>query len=113
MASLVRCLDRDRRTVVGAVTELRRHEAIVGSGGAGRWRVPYTGLRLVKAGPTGGAKMHKVEDHAAQLLERHLNAGTPATRWRIRVGTSTARAGTCRHATRTIEPSLGYVLRAS
>ena len=48
------------------------HEAIVAAGDAGRWRVGYAGLRLVKAGPTGGATMQQVEDHAAQLLERNL-----------------------------------------
>ena len=73
VGSVVTFIDRNRRTVFGTVTELRRHEAIVAAGETGRWRVRYAGLQLVKAGPTGGATMEQVEDHAAKLLERHLN----------------------------------------
>ena len=61
MGSVVTFLDRDRRTVFPAGTELRRHEAIVAGGETGRWRVCYAGLRLIKAGPTGGATMQQVE----------------------------------------------------
>ena len=60
VGSVVTFLDRDRRTVFPAVTELRRHEAnetIVAGGETGR----YAGLRLIKAGPTGGATMQQVE----------------------------------------------------
>ena len=56
-----RFLDRHRRTAFGTVTELRRHEAIAAGGETGRWRVRYAGLRLIKAGPTGGATMQQVE----------------------------------------------------
>ena len=87
VGSVVTFLDRHRRAVFGTVTELRRHEAIVAGGEAGRWRVQYAGLKLIKAGPTGGATMQQVEDHAAQLLERHLNTGAPATWWRFRLET--------------------------
>ena len=110
--SVVTLLDRHRRTVFPAVTELRRHEAIVGGGETGRWRVRYAGLQLITAGPTGGATMQQVEDHAAQLLERHLNTGAPATWWRFRFETATSRAGICRYTTRTIALSVSYVLRA-
>ena len=41
VGSVVTLLDRHRRTVFPAVTELRRHEAIVGGGETGRWRVRY------------------------------------------------------------------------
>ena len=112
VGSVVTFLDRHRRTVFGTVTELRRHEAIVAGGEAGRWRVQYAGLKLIKAGPMGGATMQQVEDHAAQLLERHLNTGAPATWWRFRFETATARAGICRYTTRTIALSVSYVLRA-
>ena len=54
-------LDRHRRTVFGTVTELRRHEVIVASGESGRWRARYAGLRLIKAGPTGGATVQQVD----------------------------------------------------
>ena len=57
--------------------------------------------------------MQQVEDHAAQLLQRHLNTGAPATWWRFRFETATGRAGTCRYATRTITLSVSYVLRAT
>ena len=71
------------------------------------------GLQLVKAGPTGGATMQQVEDHAAQLLERHLNTGARATWWRFRFETATSRAGICRYTvTRTIALSVSYVLQA-
>ena len=50
--SVVTLLDRHRRTVFPAVTELRRHEAIVGGGEAGRWRVRCARLQLITAGPT-------------------------------------------------------------
>ena len=90
VGSIVTFLARHRRTVFGTVTELRRLEAIVAGGETGRWRVRYAGLQLVKAGPTGGATMQQVEDHAAQLLARHLNTGAPATRWRFRFETATA-----------------------
>ena len=112
VGSVVTFLDRRRRTVFPAVTELRRDEAIVAAGEAGRWRVRYAGLRLVKAGPTGGATMQQVADDATQLLERHLNTGTLATRWRFRFETATGRAGICRHDTRTIALSVSFVLRA-
>ena len=112
VGSVVTFLDRHRRTVLGTVTELRRHEAIVAGGETGRWRVSYAGLQLIKAGPTGGATMQQVEDHAAQLLERHLNTGAPATWWRFRFETTTGRAGICRYDTRTIALSVSYVLRA-
>ena len=39
VGSVVTFLDRHRRTVLGTVTELRRHEAIVAAGEAGRWRM--------------------------------------------------------------------------
>ena len=81
VGSVVTFLDRHRRTVFGTVTELRRHEAIVAAGEAGRWRVGYAGLQLVKAGPTGGMTMQQVEDHAAQLLERYCQV--EATRGRV------------------------------
>ncbi len=113
VGSVVTFFDRHRRTVFGTVTELRRVEAIVAGGETGRWRVRYAGLQLIKAGPTGGATMQQVQDHAAQLLERHLNTGTLATRWRFRFETTTGRAGICRHDTRTIAFSVSYVLRAS
>ena len=50
--------------------------------------------------------MQQVEDHAAQLFERHLNTGALATRWRFRFETTTGRAGICRHDTRTIALSV-------
>ena len=112
VGSVVTFFDRHRRTVLGTVTELRRHEAIVAAGEAGRWREGYAGLQLVKAGPTSGATMQQVEDHAAQLLERHLNTRAPATWWRFRFETATSRAGICRYTTRTIALSVSYVLRA-
>ena len=112
VGSVVTFLERHWRTVFPAVTELRRHEAIVAGGEAGRWQVRYARLQLVKAGPTGGATMQQVEDHAAELLERHLNTGAPATRWRFRFETATSRAGICRHDTRTIALSVSFVLRA-
>ena len=113
VGSVVTLLDRDRRTVFPAGTELRLHEAIVASGETGRWRVRYAGLRLIKAGPTDGATMREVGDHAAQLLERHLNTNALATRWRFRFETATGRAGICRHDARTIALSVSFVLRAS
>ena len=79
LGSVVTFLNRDRRTVFRTVTELRRRVAIVAAGENGRWHAGYAGLQLVKVGPTGGATMQQVEDHAAELLERHLNTGTPAT----------------------------------
>ena len=112
MGSVATLLDRNRRTVLGTVTELRRHEAIVAGGETGRWRVRYAGLQLVKAGPTDGATMRQVKDHAADLLERHLNTSAPATRWRFRLETATSRAGICRHNTRIIALSVSFVLRA-
>ena len=96
----------------GTVAELWRNETIVAGGEAGQWRVRYAGLRLIKAGPTGGATMQQVEDHAAQLLERHLNTGAPETSWRFRYETVTSRAGICPYTTRTIALSVSYVLRA-
>ena len=112
VGSVVTFLDRHRHTVFGTVTELRRREAIVAAGEAVRWRVGYAGLQLVKAGPTGGATIQQVEDHAAQLLERHLNTGAPATWWRFRFETATGRAGICRYKSRTIALSVSFVLRA-
>ena len=52
VGSVVTLLDRHRCTVFPAVTELRRHEAIVGGGETGRWRVRYARLQLITAGPT-------------------------------------------------------------
>ncbi len=112
VGSVVTFLDRDRRTVFGTVTELRRNEAVVAGGETGRWRVGYSGLHLVTAGLTGGATMQQVEDHAVKLLERHLNTGAAATWWRFRFETATGRAGICRYTTRTIALSVSYVLRA-
>ena len=65
VGSVVTFLDRNQRAVSGTVTELRRHKTIVASGEAGRWRVRYAELQLIKAGPTGGPTMQQVEDHAA------------------------------------------------
>ena len=49
-------------------------------------------------------------------LRNCLNAtstrGAPATRWRYRFETATARAGICRYETRTVVLSVSYVLRA-
>ena len=59
VSSVVTFLDRRRRTVFPAVTELRRHEAVVAGGDDGFVR--YAGLRLIKAGPTGRATMQQVE----------------------------------------------------
>ncbi len=56
----------------------------------------YAGLRLFKAGLTGGATTHQIADHLAQLLERHLHTGAPATSWRFRFETAMARADICR-----------------
>ena len=113
VGSVVTFLHRNRRAVSGTVTELRRHEAIVAAGETGRWRVRYAELHLVEAGPTGGATMQQVEDHAAELLERHFNTGAPATWWRFRFETATSRARICRYNTRTIALSVSFVLRAS
>ena len=85
MGSVLTFLDRDRRSGLGTVTELRRHEAIVAAGETGRWRVGYAGLQLIKAGPTGGTTIQQVVDHAAQLLQHHLNTDAPATWWRFRL----------------------------
>ena len=52
MGSIVTLLDRHRRTVFLAVTELRRYEVIVGGGETGRWRVRCAKLQLITAGPT-------------------------------------------------------------
>ena len=111
VGSVVTFLDRHRRAVFGTVTELRRHEAIVAGGEAGRWRVQYAGLKLIKAGPTGGATMQQVEDHAAQLLERHLNTRAPATWWRFRFETATSRAGICAEPHLDEERGLAVVVR--
>ena len=57
-------------------------------------------------------------DHASgrglrrALLERHLNMAALTTRWLFRFDTATARAGICRHDTRTIALLVCYVLRA-
>lgn len=47
VGSVVTFLDRHRRAIFPAVTELRRHEAIVADGETGRWRVHYAGLQLI------------------------------------------------------------------
>ena len=57
--SVVTLLNRHRRTVFPAVTELRRHEAIVGGGETGRWRVRYARLQLITAGPTDRTRDHR------------------------------------------------------
>ena len=81
VGSVVAFLDRDRRTVFGTVTELRRHEAIVASGEAGRWRVRYAGLRLIKAGPTDGATMQQVEDIAFEAGQQVPARVSPPAGW--------------------------------
>ena len=62
MGNVVTFLDRHRRTVFSAVTELRR--ATKASSPTARpadGACAYAGLRLIKAGPTGGATMQQVE----------------------------------------------------
>ena len=63
MGNVVTFLDRHRRTVFPAVTELRR--ATKPSSPTARPAdgacVSCAGLRLIKAGPTGGAAMQQVE----------------------------------------------------
>ena len=113
VGSVVTFLDRHRRAVLGTVTELRRHEAIVAAGEAGRWRVGYAGLQLVKAGPTGGA------DDAASRGSRCATART-ATSTRPpqrRGGASASRPpraapASAGNTTRTIALSVSYALRA-
>ena len=56
--------------------------------------------------------MQQVADHAAQVLERHLNTGAPATRWCLRFATATGRAGICRYTARN-HPTLGQLHAAT
>ena len=73
VGSVVTLLDRHRRTVFPAVTELRRHEAIVGGGETGRWRVRYARLQLITAGPTD-----RTRDHRARPRTRRRAADSRA-----------------------------------
>ena len=86
--SVVTFLDRHPRAVFGTV-----------------YRTAAPRRRLT-VGPTGGATMQQVADHTAQMLERHLNTGAPATRWRLCFETATGRAGICRCTAKTIALSV-------
>ncbi len=67
-------LDRHRRTVFPAVTELRRHDTIVG-GETGRWHVRYAGLQLITAGRTD-----RTRDRRARPRTRRRAADRRAAR---------------------------------
>ena len=81
VGSVVTLLDRHRRTVFPAVTELRRHEAIVGGGQTGRWRVRCARLQFITAGPTDRTRDHRARPrtrrraahrvHGEALQQRH------------------------------------------
>ena len=112
VGSVVTFLDRHRRTVSAPSPSCGATKPSSPAARPADGACATPGLKLIKAGPTGGATMQQVEDHAAQLLERHLNTGAPATRWRFRFETATGRAGICRYTARTIALSVSYVLRA-
>ncbi len=112
MGTVVTFLDRDRRILSGTVTELRRLEIVVADAETSPSRVRYARLRLIKAGFTRVATMQHVAHHAARLLERHLNTGAPANRWRFRFDTATGRARICPYPATTIALLVSYVLRA-
>ena len=108
MGNVVTFLDRHRRTVFFAVTELRR--ATKASSPTARPAdgacVSCAGLRLIKAGPTGGATMQQVELSVSFVLRAtcsDIRAGgrrvdhTAACPW---PGPTTARADTLAHDVR-------------
>ena len=68
--SVVTSLDRHRRTVFPAVTELRRHEAIVGGGQTGRWRVRCARLQFITAGPTDRTRDHRARPRTRCAVRR-------------------------------------------
>ena len=47
VGSIVAFRDRRGRTIRGKVAELRTHDGLVAAGEDGRYRVPYTALRLI------------------------------------------------------------------
>ena len=51
VGSVATFLNHQPRTVFPTVTKLSRHETIVGGSETGRWRVRFTGLQLITAGP--------------------------------------------------------------
>ena len=89
VGSVVTLLDRHRRTVFPAVTELRRHEAIVGGGETGRWRVRYARLQLITAGPTD-----RTRDRRARPRTRRRAGGPPPRR----IGCTAKRCSTVTHS---------------
>ena len=112
VGSIVAFRDRRGRTIRGKVAQLRPHDALVAAGDDGRYRVPYTALRLIAPGPRGGATLAEIEALAADLLRTHERASGLGPGWRFHFETTANRAGVCHHAAKTIGMAVSYALRA-
>lgn len=102
VGSIVAFRDRRGRSIRGKVAELRPQDALVAAGDHGRYRVPYTALRLITPGPRGGATLAEIEALAADLLRTHELASGLGPGWRFHFETTANRAGVCHHRTKTI-----------
>ncbi len=112
VGSIVAFRDRRGRTIRGKVAELRPRDALVAAGDDGRYRVPYTALRLITSGPQGGATLVEIEALAAGLLRTHELASGLGPGWRFHFEATANRAGVCHHRTKTIAMAVSFALRA-
>ena len=100
------------RRIEAKVAELHRKNAILAAGEAGRWRVPYSAMRIVKPSPGQRRELHQADRLIQDLMVRQKVYHGLADEWSATFDLAAGRAGICYFREKLICLAVSYCMTA-
>ena len=100
------------RRIEAKVAELHRKNAILAAGEAGRWRVPYNAIRIVKPSPGQRRELNEADRLIQDLMVRQKVYHGLADEWSATFDLAAGRAGICYFRKKLICLAVSYCMTA-
>ena len=100
------------RRIQAKVAELHRKNAILAAGEAGRWRVPYSAMRILKPSPGQRRELHQADRVIQDLMVRQKVYHGLADEWSATFDLAAGRAGICYFREKLICLAVSYCMTA-
>ena len=104
--------DARGRRIRAKVAELHGKNAILAAGEAGRWRVPYSAMRIVKPSPGQRRELHQADRLIQDLMVRQKVYHGLADEWSATFDLAAGRAAICYFKEKLICLAVSYCMTA-
>ena len=104
--------DARGRRIRAKVAELHGKNAILAAGEAGRWRVPYSAMRIVKRSPGQRRELHQADRLIQDLMVRQKVYHGLADEWSATFDLAAGRAAICYFKEKLICLAVSYCMTA-